>query len=78
MRRFLTLNVYPSSLMSFFSSVANGIGFDDNVESAKDAIMIHMSNCKVSLTVTICKVVKSYVEVNNANVEIINSYVWEL
>ena len=37
-----------------------------------------MSNCQVSMIVTIFKIVKSYVEANSANVEIINSYVREI
>ena len=37
---------------------------------------ICMSNCQVSVMATVYMVIKSYVEANNANVEIINSYVW--
>ena len=32
----------------YFSSVANGIGFDDDVESAKDAIMKHRTHPSIS------------------------------
>ena len=41
-------------------------------------IWMSMSNCQVSMIVTIFKIVKSYVEANSANVEIINSYVREI
>ena len=54
MRRFLILNVYQNSLMIILAvwpmglDLANGIGFDDDEESAKDAIMKHRTHPSIS------------------------------